>query len=362
LKTFLKLLLVVILLAVVAGAAVAYRAYQRVHEAYQGYTEAEQYVTVPSGTGSREIGRRLVAAGVVRDEIDFRVALWLSGTARRLKAGEYRFDRPMTALEVLDRVAKGDVALVAVTFPEGLMIREMAKIFEANGLGSAESFVAASRNAELVKPLDPAATNLEGYLFPDTYRVPRHTDAARLIRAMTDRFHQVLSPALVSAASARGLSVRQLVTLASIVEKETARPEERATVAAVYANRLKIGMSLQCDPTVIYALQQVGRYDGNLRRDDLMFDSPYNTYRYPGLPPGPIASPGQASLEASASPAAVDYLYFVSRNDGSHEFARTLTEHNRNVQKYQVQYFRDRRTSGRRSQAPTSSARANAPS
>src|SRR5262245_45784580 len=259
LKTLLKVLLVLIVVAALAGGAIAYRAYERVHEAYRGYTDAEQYVTVPSGTWSREIGRRLVAAGVVRDEIDFRVALWVSGTARRLKAGEYRFDRPMSALDVLDRVAKGDVALVAVTFPEGLMIPEMAKIFEANGFGSAGSFVAASRNAELVKSLDPAASDLEGYLFPDTYRVPRHTDASRLIRAMTDRFHQVLSPAIVSAASARGLSVRQLVTLASIVEKETARPEERATVAAVYANRLKIGMSLQCDPTVIYALQQVGR-------------------------------------------------------------------------------------------------------
>jgi UPF0755 protein len=194
-----------------------------------------------------------------------------------------------------------------------------------------------------VRALDPAAADLEGYLFPDTYAIPRQTDAARLVRAMVDRFQQVLTPELRQAAEARGLTVRQSVTLASIVEKETARGDERPIVAAVYSNRLKIGMGLQCDPTVIYALTRAGRYNGNLRRDDLMFDSPYNTYRYAGLPPGPIAAPGKGSLEAASRPADVEYVYFVSRNDGSHEFARTLDEHNRNVQRFQVQYFRDRR-------------------
>jgi len=155
-------------------------------------------------------------------------------------------------------------------------------------------------------------------------------------------FDHALTPELRQQGDARGLSVRQLVTLASIVEKETGRPEERPVVAAVYANRLRIGMGLQCDPTVIYALDRVGRYNGNLTRADLLFDSPYNTYRYAGLPPGPIASPGRASLEAAAHPADVPYRYFVSRNDGSHVFATTLEEHNRNVQEYQVRYFRDR--------------------
>ena len=160
---------------------------------------------------------------------------------------------------------------------------------------------------------------------------------------MVDRFEHVLTPEMRRAVEQRGLSIHQAVTLASIVEKEAARPDERPMVAAVYLNRFRLGIPLQCDPTVIYALQLAGKYTGNLRRDDLMFDSPYNTYRYPGLPPGPIASPGRAALDATIHPADVDYLYFVSRNDGSHAFARTLDEHNRNVQKYQVQYFRDQR-------------------
>jgi UPF0755 protein len=160
---------------------------------------------------------------------------------------------------------------------------------------------------------------------------------------MVTAFMKALTPDLLEKADQRGLTLRQLVTLASIVEKETGNKDERPLVAAVYANRLKIGMPLQCDPTVIYALDRAGKYDGNLTRANLQYDSPYNTYRYPGLPPGPIASPGRASIEAAATPAQADYLYFVSKNDGTHAFANTLDEHNRNVQKYQVEYFRGRR-------------------
>ena len=219
----------------------------------------------------------------------------------------------------------------------------MSRIFESHGLGPASAFVTASKDAELVRAIDPAARDLEGYLFPDTYPLSRHTDAARLVHLMTDRFHHVFTPEMKDAAEARGLTVRQAVTLASLVEKETGRPDERPVIAAVYQNRLRIGMALACDPTVIYALQIAGKYTGNLRREDLAIDSRYNTYRRPGLPPGPIAAPGRASLNAAVHPADADFLYFVSRNDGSHEFARTLEEHNRNVQKYQVDYFREKR-------------------
>lgn len=326
----------------VAGGA-AYMLYSRVREPFRGYSAAEVFVEIPSGAGTRTIGERLVAAGLVRDHLTFRAAVYLSGEATRLKAGEYRFDQPLTAAQVVDKIARGDVYVVTITFPEGLTIAEMGKVFESHGFGPASAFVDAAKDPTLIRALDSAARDLEGYLFPETYSLPRHADASKLIGQMVDRFTRVFTPELREAAAARGLTVRQAVTLASIVEKETGRPEERPLVAAVYTNRLRIGMALQCDPTVIYALESAGRYSGNLRKEDLTLDSPYNTYRYPGLPPGPIAAPGRSSLEAAVRPSSDDFLYFVSRNDGSHEFARSLAEHNRNVQKYQIQYFRDRR-------------------
>jgi UPF0755 protein len=336
LKTFAAL----VLLGLLAVGGAAYVVNDRAHTPFQGFPPPEQFVEVPAGAGTRAIGDRLVAAGVIRDSITFRAALWLSGTARRLKAGEYRFDHPTTPLDVVGKIARGEVYVVSVTFPEGLTIAEMAKIVEAHGFGPRAAFIAAASDRALVDTIDPAARDLEGYLFPDTYLLPRRTDAAHLVRLMVERFDKAFTPELREAAHARGLSARQFVTLASIVEKETGRADERPLVAAVYSNRLRIGMLLQCDPTVIYALMKAGTYDGNIRRADLAVDSPYNTYRVAGLPPGPIASPGRSSLEATAHPADVDFLYFVSRNDGSHEFARTLEEHNRNVQKFQVEYFR----------------------
>jgi UPF0755 protein len=310
---------------------------------YRGYTAAEQFVEIPQGAGPISIGRRLADAGVVRDATSFRLAVWLSGEGRRLQAGDYRFDRAMSAREVVDKIARGEVYLRPLTFPEGLTIRQMAAIYESKGFGSAADFIDASRDTRAIADIDPQATDLEGYLFPDTYNLPRRATATQLIARMVEGFRGALTPELREQAAARGLSVRAMVTLASIVEKETARAEERPIVAGVYANRIRIGMPLQCDPTVIYALERAGRYTGNITRDDLQVDSPYNTYRYPGLPPGPIASPGVAALRAAAQPADVAYLYFVSRNDGSHVFAATLDEHNRNVEEYQRKYFRDRR-------------------
>jgi UPF0755 protein len=249
----------------------------------------------------------------------------------------------MTPLEVVDKIARGDVYLQPVTFREGLTIRQMAQIFQERRFGTAQEFITAASRADRIRSIDPSARDLEGYLFPDTYTLPRRATAEQLVERMVARFEAALSPEVREQAAARGLTVRQLVTLASLVEKETARREERPLVSAVYSNRLRIGMGLQCDPTVIYALERAGRFDGNLTRDDLRFDSPYNTYRYAGLPPGPIAAPGKASLEAAANPADVPYIYFVSRNDGSHAFASTLEEHNRNVHQWQVLYHREKR-------------------
>jgi UPF0755 protein len=310
---------------------------------YKGYVEAEQFVEIPQGVGSAGIARRLEAAGVVSSASAFRMAVWRRDAGQRLQAGEYRFDAPMRPSEVVDKIARGDVYLQPITFREGLTILQMAAVFESKGFGPAAAFVEAAGEATLVQALDTGARNLEGYLFPDTYALPRRASAGQLVARMVSGFENALTPEILERAAARGLGVRDLVTLASLVEKETAKAEERPLVAAVYANRLRIGMGMQADPTVIYALELAGRYTGNLTREDLRFDSPYNTYRYAGLPPGPIAAPGRASLEAAANPADVAYLYFVSRNDGSHVFATTLDEHNRNVQEWQIRYFRQKR-------------------
>jgi UPF0755 protein len=303
---------------------------------YKGYAGNEQFVEIPAGAGPASIGRRLVEAGVIRDTLGFRFELTRSGAGRRLQAGEYRFDRPMTVKEVVAKIARGDVYLLPITFREGLTILEMAQVFESRGFGPAAEFVAAASDPTPIRDLDSAARDLEGYLFPDTYTMARQATAAQLVARMVAGFEQALTPKLRADAAVRGLTVRELVTLASIIEKETGKAEERSLVAAVYANRLRIGIALQADPTVIYALQRAGRYNGNLTRADLQSDSPYNTYRYPGLPPGPIAAPGKASLEAAVHPADAPYIYFVSRGDGSHAFATTLAEHNQNVFEFQI--------------------------
>jgi peptidoglycan lytic transglycosylase G len=332
-----------ILLILVVGAAAAGWFYMGVDRPFKGYDASETFVEIPQGAGSVAIAKRLADAGIVRDVASFRVALWITGEGRRLQAGEYRFDRPVSARQVADKIARGEVFVRPITFPEGLTIKQMAALYESKGFGPAKEFLDAAKNAALVSAIDPDAKDLEGYLFPDTYKMPRRSTADQLVARMAQSFMRALTPELIDAAEGRQLTVRQFVTLASIVEKETGNKDERPLVAAVYANRLRIGMALQCDPTVIYALDRLGRYHGNLTRDDLQFDSRYNTYRYPGLPPGPIAAPGRASLEAAAHPSDAQYLYFVSKNDGSHAFAATLDEHNRNVQKYQVQYFREHR-------------------
>ncbi len=331
-KRVLLLVSLAVVLAVIAAGAWFVTDLEHPYKAYGG---AEQFVDIPPGSSQAAMARRLKEAGVVRSEATFRAAVWMRGAGRRLQAGEYRFDRPMSAAEVVDKIRRGDVYLQIITFREGLTIRQMSELYESRGLGRASDFAAAARNAALIRAIDPDARDLEGYLFPDTYSLPRATTAAQLVERMVAAFEKVLTPELRQQAAAHGLSVRALVTLASLVEKETARPDERPLVSAVYHNRLKIKMALYCDPTVIYALERAGRFTGDLTREDLQFDSPYNTYRYAGLPPGPIAAPGRASLEAAANPADASYLYFVSRNDGSHVFANTLDEHNRNVYEYQ---------------------------
>ena len=336
--------LAVLLAASLIGAAVSVNwLLELVETPYRAYAEEGVFVDIEPGDSSPVIAARLAAAGVVRDVWTFRLAVWRSGRARDLQAGEYRFTDPLSSMQVIDKIAAGQVYLRSITFPEGLTVSEMADVFDASEFGPRAAFISQALRVELIQDLDPEAPTLEGYLFPETYLLPRDATAADLVEAMVAQFRRSLSDTLRAEAARQDRSLRDVVTLASLIQKETGSADEHQLVSAVYNNRLWIGMALQCDPTVIYALQLDGLYDGNLTRENLRHDSPYNTYRYPGLPPGPIAAPGLGALEAAVDPADVPYLYFVSRNDGSHEFANTLREHNRNVQRYQVEYFRARR-------------------
>ena len=303
-------------------------------------------LVIPPGASAEAIGRLLQEQGLVRYPLVFRVLVLLKGVGGSLKAGEYSLEGPLTLEQIVDLMARGQVVRREVTIPEGKNMVEIAGIFEDHGV-EVEAFLAAAHDPTLVRDLDPHASDLEGYLFPDTYDLPRSPGpASALVARMVHRFRDVVTPELPRLV-ARGLTVRQAVTMASLVQLETARPEERARIAAVFFNRLKRGMLLQTDPTVIYALRLAGRWDGNIRKKDLDVDSPYNTYRYPGLPPGPVASPGREALLAVLAPAEVKDLYFVSRNDGSHEFSETLTQHNRAVDRFQRRGRPPRSASGR---------------
>jgi UPF0755 protein len=297
-------------------------------------SQPPQVLVVEPGQGALEIGASLHALGLVRHPQVFRLHVLTRGDAGHLRTGEYSLEGEMSLDQIVDQLVRGDVVRHTVTFPEGKDIEEMAQIAATQGIDAA-AFRAAAKDAALIRDLDPEARDLEGYLFPNTYDLTRRPDAAQvLVKQMVQQFRAAMRDEMGGLA-ASGFDLREVVTLASVVEEETARPEERPRIAAVFRNRLKKGMPLQTDPTVIYALRRAGKYDGNIRRVDLEIDSPYNTYRYPGLPPGPIASPGRASLQAALHPAPVDDLYFVSRNDGSHYFSRTLADHARAVDHYQ---------------------------
>ncbi len=303
-------------------------------------------VVIERGAPLTSILDQLEAAGVIGDPLMARLHLDYRRRGETLQAGEYRFEQPMSTVEALDRVIRGEVVTYPVTVVEGLTLRETAERLASEGFGELDAFLAAMASPALIADIDPAAESLEGYLFPDTYAFTAGTAEQEIVEAMVRNFRRRVEEHLGPAAR-RDLDLRSLVTLASIVEKEAGAIEERPLVAAVFHNRLSRGIGLYADPTIIYALKMAGTWDGNLRRRDLELDSPYNTYRYPGLPPGPICSPGEHSLRAAAEPADAPYLYFVSRNDGTHVFAETLAEHNRNVARWQVRYWRERRAAER---------------
>ncbi|HBL27895.1 MAG TPA: endolytic transglycosylase MltG [Acidobacteria bacterium] len=341
--------LMVLLLLLAVPAAFAGWSWWKLQRPYKGYPDAERQVSIEPGTGANQILQILQKEGVLADAKLARFYLVYFMGDPALQAGDYSFRGPLSTPDVLTKLTRGQVVTASVTLIEGLTLEEAAERLEQAGLGEREVFLDLMRSPELIADLDPEAPDLEGYLFPETYSFARHTDEQTVVSTLVKTFRQRWEKSIRPlGGDSPQRSLREIVTLASIVEKEAQVASERPLIAGVYLNRVRGRIGLMADPTVIYALKRLGRWNGNIRRSDLQVDSPYNTYRYAGLPPGPICSPGQASLEAAADPADVPYLYFVSRNDGTHVFASTLQEHNRNVEIWQRQYWRDRRARERR--------------
>jgi UPF0755 protein len=307
----------VLLVAILAGGFPAFRL-SRPYQGFQGAT----FVDIPRGASTFTIAGMLAEAGVVSSRWDFLLARVVE-RGRVLQAGEYRFDHPASPIEVLGRIARGDIFYYELVVPEGKNMFDIAAAVEGLGLFKASLFLAAARNPALIRDLDPGAPTLEGYLFPDTYKLSRHTTPEGLCRLMTAKFRAAWDPRM------RHEDVHRAVTLASLVEKESKLDAERPKIAAVFENRLRIGMKLDCDSTTIYAALLEGRYSGVIHRSDLDSSHPYNTYRHAGLPPGPIANPSLASIRAVDAPEHTDALYFVLRpgSSGAHEFSSNIAAH-----------------------------------
>jgi len=288
-------------------------------------------IFIPKGSGYPEIARILQDARVLRHPFAFRTLVLATATGRHLQSGEYSFPAPPSAFEVWRKLVRGEVALYNVTIPEGSNIRDIARILGDSELADPGAFLAAATSREVAVRLDIPGDTAEGFLFPDTYVLVKYMSEEEIIGVMVRQFRRRFTPEMEEKGRQAGFSLKQIVTIASIIEKETGVREEKPLVSAVIRRRLALGMPLQMDPTVIYGLRKFGE---NLTRRDLRTPSPYNTYMKRGLPPGPITNPGLPSLDAAINPADADYLYFVSRNDGSHEFTRTLRDHNQAVAAY----------------------------
>jgi UPF0755 protein len=295
----------------------------------------EVIVTIPKGTSVSQVATILQEKGIISNRLIFKLVAWIRGEQRNIKAGDYALKTGSDAGDVLDLLISGKTLMISLTVPEGYNIFQVADIFQQLGLMSRDEFLLLSRNKAFLKELAVDGDSLEGYLFPDTYyfRYSEKADGELIVRRMVQHFHQVYDKHVRSLIEQSGWTMAQVVTLASLIEKE-ARPSEHELISAVFHNRLKYKMRLQSDPTVIYGIKPMG---SKITRSDLDRKQPYNTYQIDGLPPGPIANPGRESLIAAVKPANVDYLYFVAKNDGTHQFSSSLAEHNRWVNLYQRQ-------------------------
>jgi UPF0755 protein len=290
-------------------------------------------VYIPRGTTFSQVVNLLDEKGLIRCRLFFRAMGYCYNAPRQIKAGEYEFSRALPQGDILRKLVDGDVKKYTIVVPEGFTVRLIAARLAANGLVDEKEFLRLARDREFLAALKIPAPSAEGFLFPDTYNFDRTMDARTIMKMMSDRFWVKATGAMIEKARAQMLGLKEWVTLASIIEKETGRKDEMPLVSAVFHNRLRSRMPLQSDPTVIYGIEN---FDGNLTRAHLERQNPYNSYLNRGLPPGPICNPGMDALTAALNPAAVEYFYFVSRNDGSHQFSATFAEHSRAVRKYQI--------------------------
>ncbi|MFZ7128126.1 MAG: endolytic transglycosylase MltG [Desulfobacterales bacterium] len=333
LRLALKALTATLLLAALLAGAAVFDIRRYAETRWDPPSSEEYLLTVTSGSHLRSVAAQLAEMGLIRSPLRFRIYARATGIHRQIKAGEYNFVGANTPREILDRLVEGRVKLHRITVPEGFALRQIADLVAEAGFSDTETFITAATDAEIARGLGIDAETLEGYLFPDTYYFPRETPVKDILAAMVKRFEAVMTVERLARAESLGLSVHEVVTLASIIEKETGVDSERPLISSVFHNRLRKGMRLQTDPTVIYGIDD---FDGNITRRHLRTPTAYNTYVIKGLPPGPIASPGEAAIEAALFPADTDFIFFVSRNDRTHHFSSSLEEHQEAVRRYQL--------------------------
>ena len=323
-----------IVVVILAGSAVLALWLQSELEKPYGPAQ-EVFLEIPRRATTSQIADLLVNEGVLKHRLPFIIYVRYRNLGHRIQAGEYRFADPSTPMQIAGRLVRGDISFRSVTIPEGLTARETVELLAKNGLGNREEMERLLLKTRWISDIDPEARSLEGYLFPETYRFGRKVTSEEVIRTMVNQFRKRIARAAALHPAHSGWSVRRIVTLASMIEKEVKNAEEGRLVASVFTNRLERRMPLACDATIIYAMKLAGTYKGNLGKADMAMESPYNTYLHTDLPPGPIANPGEKSLIAALNPARTEYLYYVSRNDGTHQFSRDFASHQIAVNRFQ---------------------------
>jgi UPF0755 protein len=328
-----KFILALVILFIIGIILVGVDFYHKAFTPYAGY-DAPVTINIPGGASVSAIARQLYENKIISNLLYFKLYYRVFFKDTYFKTGEYRFDRPMTMEAVILKLHEGKVVLHKITIKEGMIIKEIGAYLEKYHQIDGKEFIRLAGSPALIRGLDPKAADLEGYLFPDTYMVHKDITAEEFVRLMVRKFKEHFTHSMKWRAEELNLSVREIVTLGSLIEKETAARAERFLISSVFHNRLRIGMPMGCDPTVIYALKRDNLYKGKLGWAELKYDSPYNTRMYRGLPPGPICSPGFYSIEAALYPENTKYLYFVAKDSRSHYFSENLKEHNRAVRKF----------------------------